>query len=222
MKIIAHRGAKGLAPENTVASLKKALEFEIDGIEFDLRVTKDGVVIIHHDRTLVDPSGNKLEIANSTFIELQSHKPDLATFEEVLAVISKAVPMYVEVKPDVPTQPIIKIIKHCLDTTYKPKHFLLLSFSQNTLEELHQTLPEIPKVVIERWSGVRATYRAKRIQTKTIAMNKKFLWFGFIWIVAHKGYELYAYTLNNPKKARRWAKYGLAGVVTDFPDRFKH
>jgi len=37
----------------------------------------------------------------------------------------------------------------------------------------------------------------------------------------HAGYELYAYTINNPAKARRWAKHGLAGVVTDYPDRFK-
>lgn len=220
MKIIAHRGAKDLAPENTAASLKKALEFEVDGIEFDLRVTKDGVVIVHHDRTLIDPAGNRLSIANTTFASLRSHKPDLATFEEALVAINKAVPMYIEVKPDVPVEPIIKIIKHCLATTHKPRHFLLGSFNQRILVELHEALPKIPKFVIERWSGLRAVHRAKRVETKIIAINKYSLWFGFIRATTRRGYGLYAYTLNNPKKACRWAKYGLAGVVTDFPDRF--
>jgi glycerophosphoryl diester phosphodiesterase len=43
VKIIGHRGARGLAPENTLAAFAKAIELEVDGVEFDVRVTKDKI-----------------------------------------------------------------------------------------------------------------------------------------------------------------------------------
>ena len=47
--IIAHRGASGLAPENTLAAFRKAIALDADGIEFDLHLTADGAVVVHHD-----------------------------------------------------------------------------------------------------------------------------------------------------------------------------
>jgi glycerophosphoryl diester phosphodiesterase len=52
-------------------------------------------------------------------------------------------------------------------------------------------------------------------------MNQRWLWWGFIRGFKHSDKQLYAYTLNDPKKAKRWAKWGLAGVITDYPDRFE-
>jgi glycerophosphoryl diester phosphodiesterase len=86
---------------------------------------------------------------------------------------------------------------------------------------LHRALPHNPTIVIEKWSGVRARLRARQLGTMTLCMNQRWLWFGFIKGMSRSGYTLYAYTLNNPQKAKQWAKYGLAGVVTDYPDRFK-
>jgi glycerophosphoryl diester phosphodiesterase len=108
MKIIGHRGARGLAPENTIAALRKGLEHHADMLEFDLRVTKDGVVILHHDADLTDPNGTKRSVDSHTYEELKTHKKDLATFEEVLETIGRAVPLYIEVKREVRVGPIIK------------------------------------------------------------------------------------------------------------------
>jgi glycerophosphoryl diester phosphodiesterase len=220
MKIIGHRGARGLAPENTIAALRKGLEHHADMLELDLRVTKDGMVILHHDADLTDPNGTKRAVDSHTYEELKTHKKDLATFEEVLKTIGRAVPLYIEVKREVRIGPIIKIIKKCLESSWKPTDFLLGSKSQKTLLELHASLPEIEKVVIEPWSGVRAHYRARQLGAKRISMNQLWLWWGFIRGFKNSGRQLYAYTLNDPAKARRWARYGLAGVVTDYPDRF--
>lgn len=221
MKIIGHRGARGLAPENTIASLRKGLEHHVDELEFDLRVTKDGVVILHHDIKLTDPNGNKHLIAECTYEELHARKKDLVTLEEALKTIGHQVPLYIEVKPGEPIKPIVTIIKSYLEKGWKTDYFVLGSKSQKTLLELHNALPGIPKIVIEPWSGVRAHYRARQLGTKQISMNQRWLWWGFIRGFKNNGWQLYAYTLNDPKKAARWAKYGLYGVVTDYPDRFK-
>jgi glycerophosphoryl diester phosphodiesterase len=221
MKIIGHRGARGLAPENTIASLRKALEHHVDELEFDARVTRDNVVILHHDAKLTDPNGDKQVIADCTYRELRDHKKDLATLEEVLMAVGHKVPLYIEVKPQVPIEPIVKIIKQHLVDGWKPNYFLLGSKNQKTLRELHAALPEVPKIVIEPWSGVRAHYRARQVETKLVSMNQRWLWWGFVRGFKNNDWQLYAYTLNDPKKARRWARYGLSGVITDYPDRFE-
>ena len=52
MKIFAHRGLSSIYPENTLIAFEKALEYEIDGIETDVQLTKDGELVIIHDETL--------------------------------------------------------------------------------------------------------------------------------------------------------------------------
>ncbi len=220
MKIIGHRGARGLVPENTIASLKKGLQHHVDLLEFDLRVTKDNVVILHHDPHLTDAAGNKYAISTTAYAELKEHKADLAAFEEVINDIGDKTTLFVEIKPEVATAPIIKIIKKYYGKQLR--NFWLGSKSQSILLELHRAFPDVPKVVIEPWSGVRAHRRARQVNTHLLAMNQLWLWSGFIRSVARGGNQLYAYTLNDPKKAARWAKHGLAGVVTDYPDRFEH
>jgi glycerophosphoryl diester phosphodiesterase len=214
MKIIGHRGARGLAPENTLASMQKAVEHKVDMIEFDVRVTSDRIPIIHHDPE-IRINYEVFIIAKSTYDELKAAKQDLATLAEVLGEF-KNMPLYIEVKPRVKLGSIVKTIK-----SYDNLTIYLASKSQKTLRELHKALPEVPKIVIEPWSGVRAHYRAAQVNTRIVAMNQRWMWWGFIRGFKNNGWQLYAYTINNPKKARRWARWGLAGVVTDYPDRFQ-
>lgn len=214
LKIISHRGAKGLAPENTSTSFKKSLEYPVDMVEFDVRVTKDGVAVINHNRDLADPAGNRFVIKRHSYKELKQHKPDLLKLEEVLALINGSRKLFIEVKPHVKTAPLVKILED-----YKHP-YVLGSFSQKVLRELQAALPDVPKVVIERWSLVRARLRARELGTDNIAMNYLWLWSGLVRMIGRSGYVLYVYTLNNPRRAKRWAKHGLAGVVTDYPDRF--
>ncbi len=70
--IIAHRGASALAPENTLAAFQKAIEDGADGIEFDVRIAKDGVPIIFHDETLQRNAGFSSGVSSFTSEELQT------------------------------------------------------------------------------------------------------------------------------------------------------
>lgn len=221
MIIIGHRGAKGLAPENTLASFKKALEHSVDEIEFDVRVTGDGIPVITHDGWASDASGNKLQVSELTYEDLKRHKPDLITLKEAFDFIGGRVPMLVEVKPSEPVRPIVKIIRAYLKAgTLTERDLLLGSFSQRTLRELHAELPQIEKVVIERWSGVKARLRARQVNTKRLNMKRLWLWSGFLYGMHRSGYKVTPYTVNSPRQAQKWQPY-LFGVITDFPDLFE-
>jgi len=221
MKIIGHRGARGLAPENTIAGLQKALDHHVDEIEFDVRVTKDGIPVLLHDAEASDRAGDKLSVRHSTYAELKAHKPDLATLHEALGFIDTKVHLLIEVKPDEPVKPIVTVIREYLRSgMYSPSDISLGSFSQKTLRELHRALPDIPKVVIERWSGVKARFRARQVQTKRLNMKYLWLWSGFLAGMQRGGYQIAPYTMNDAPKVRKWEKY-LYGVITDYPDRFE-
>jgi len=220
MKIIGHRGARGLAPENTLKSIAKALEHGVDEVEIDVRVTADNVVVLHHDKDLLDGSRNRLPIKNTSYSELLRHKNDLAKLEEAIVLISKKVPVHIEIKPGEPSTAIIKIIRKFIKKGWAANDFLVASYDQKILLEVHRELPEIVTVVVERWSSIKATKRAKQLNTKRLSMNQLWLWSYFIKAMSKAGWQLSAYTLNDSAKAKRWSKLGLYGTITDYPDLF--
>lgn len=220
LRIVGHRGARDLAPENTIAGLLKGLECHVDELEIDVRVTKDNVVVLNHNLDLQDAQTARYVIKHHTYAELKTNKPDLATLDEAIEAVGRRVPLQVEVKAGEPTTPVIRVIQVFLTKGWSETDFLLGSKSQHTLKQLHSTLPGIPTVVIEPFSGLRATVRARQLGTKRLSMRSWWLWRGFIRPMSRRGYQLYAYSLNDPDKARKWAGYGLAGVITDRPDRF--
>lgn len=221
MRVVGHRGAKALAPENTVAALRKAMEHAVDEVEVDVRVSLDGVALLHHDIFVRDAAGNRLSIKRNDFAELRSHKPDLARLEDAIRAVNRRIPMQMEVKWGEDTRPVIAILRAFLAEGWQPTDFLFGSKKQRTLLELHHALPDVPTVIIEPFLSLRARLRSRQLGSKRLSMNHLGLWPFFIRAMSRGGYELYAYTLNDPVKARRWHRHGLRGVITDDPERYQ-
>lgn len=215
MIIVGHRGARGLAPENTYASFAKAVEHHADMLECDLRITHDDKVVLHHDPQLITPGGEKFAINEYTLAELQKLKPDLLSLEEFLSGYGDF-SLYLEIKPGVAIEPIVKVLKKL-----RPAQYMIGSKSQKTLRQVRRSMPEADLIVIQPWSGVIATYRAHQIGSRHLAFNQRWLWSGFIKALSKRSYKVYAYTLNDPVKAKKWQQAGLYAVVTDYPDLFE-
>src|SRR5262245_32503028 len=81
--VFAHRGGAGLKPENTLAAFDNGLALGADGIELDVRLSRDGVVVVHHDRTLERTTTLSGPVSSRTFGEL--HAAAVPTLAEVLA-----------------------------------------------------------------------------------------------------------------------------------------
>lgn len=220
MLLIGHRGARGLSPENTLASIDKAIEHGVDMVEIDVRVTKDGVAILHHDPMLVDPNGTELSIATTRYAELLRHKQDLAALDHTIRHVAHRCAIMIEIKPGVHTKPIITVIEDRLRRGWRLEEFSVASYDPSVLARIKTAFPDIELVVIERWSGVRASFRARRLGTKRVSMNQRWLWSGYLRAVARGGYRITPYTMNDPRKVKRWQSY-LYGVITDRPDYFE-
>jgi len=214
-KIIGHRGARGLAPENTTKAIEVALTYHVDGVEFDVRVTQDGVVVLSHDPTLFG-----LVICKQRYETLKKRKPDLATLEEAIAAVQSRCAMLIEIKPRVPVKPIVDIVQRELATN-KDADVSILSRSQSALRQVKEELPEVQLVVNERWSIFFALWRMHRLGTDRLQMNRLWLWRGLLKAVHRRGIRMSPYTVNSPRQAARWEPY-IYGIVTDYPDRFEH
>lgn len=220
MKIIGHRGALGLAPENTAASIKKALDHNVDEIEIDVRVTKDNVPILCHDHKLNDASGRFVIVKDTNLEELRKHKPDLTTLSTALE-LSKGKILCVEIKPKVDVKPIIAELKKAVKENIKPEEINIASYSLSILKRVKQELPDIQLVVNERWSGVRGGHRARKLKTKRLNMYQLWLWRGYVRPLANRNIKIYAFTVNDVAKAKKLSNIGVAGIITDYPDRFE-
>lgn len=218
MIIIGHRGAKGLAPENTLASLEKALALGVLMIEIDVQVTADNIAVLHHDN-FIKQNGKKAYISKTSFLDLQSIKPDMLTLEACLQFIDRRADLVIELKPGINTGPVISCIKPRLEKTWIESDIIITSFDYKLLKQIKSELPGVLLAVNEKWSGVRASHRARALGTKRVIMNQRWLWGGYVKMVAKSGYLLTAYTVNNLDQAQKFKKAGIYAVITDFPDQ---
>jgi glycerophosphoryl diester phosphodiesterase len=221
MKIIGHRGALGLAPENTLPSFAKALQHQVDEIECDARVTKDGIVILEHDERMHDAAGNSYLVADHSYAQLLKYKPTLTTLDAAIVLVDRQARVQVEVKPGEPVEPVVLCLQAFLSKGWKHDDFLLSSYDFVILKRVRELDPALALGVIESWSGVRASWRARRLGTLRISMSHRVLWRGFIGPMSRRGYQLCAYTLNDAKRAKRLARFGLYAAITDFPDIYQ-
>lgn len=218
MLIFGHRGARGLATENTLESIKAALAANMDGIEIDVRVTSDDIVVLSHDPHIVDSSGGTWKISQHTFEFLHSRQQALTPLSDALAEIPSSCLLRIEIKPDEPVEPLVTLLRPIVADTDTP-NVSVVSFDYKLLKILHHIFPELPLILNEKWSSVRARIRAEKLGTKHVQMNQRWLWRWFLKAMQRGGYQITPYTVNSPQQARRWEPY-IEAIITDYPDRF--
>jgi glycerophosphoryl diester phosphodiesterase len=109
LQIVAHRGAMDKAPENTASAFEAALSHRIDGIELDIQMTADGVLVIYHDETLNKITGTQQTVSELTYDELAARDwgawygegfrgERLLTLEDCLARFLRRTRLLLEIK----------------------------------------------------------------------------------------------------------------------------
>ncbi len=220
MKIIGHRGGTAdQTQQNTLKIIDQAIKDHVEAVEIDVRVSSDMVPLLNHD-THVAYEGQQLLIRTTTFQQLRDLKSDLTSLSDVLESAQGKLKLLIEIKPVEPVNPIVKELKRALANGWSAADIEICSFDFQVLKDIHHALPQLAVAVSEPWSGVRAGHRAKILNTKRLIMNQRWLWVGYVRPLANRGYDLTAYTVNNPKRAYKLARIGVGSIVTDYPTKF--
>ena len=234
MWVVAHRGASGHAPENTMAAFRRAVEMGARFIETDLHLTRDARVVAIHDPTLdrtttghglVDLMPLKEVRALDAGMWFGSRSAEsfagehVPTLDEILRFArERDIIFFLEIKSD-STWGVEHAVVAALRDTGEAARVIILSFDPATLvsvNRLDQTmmtgyLCEHPSTdLVERTVRAGARQIAPRGDLVTPALIKK----------AHEaGLQVVTWTINEPDQMRRLIAAGVDGIMSDYPDR---
>lgn len=223
MQIIGHRGARGLAPENTLAGVKQALKIGVDWVEFDVRRTQDGRLIILHDRHTGRISKSKRQAKRTSYqqllaIETHSGEP-IPLLVEVLKTIGHSAKINIEIKTPGCAKQITKAIEIMVANGYTYDHFMVSSFYPNILFEVKKYNQQIPLALLELHLSASLLI-SRKLNLKAVGLYHHTISRMAVRLAKHLGLFVYAHTVNDPKEAQHLQKIGVDAIVTDYPDRF--
>ena len=233
--IIAHRGASGHAPENTLAAFAKAAELGAQWVEFDCMLAGDDTIVIHHDESLLRITGAELMIAESSVSKIKAldagswygeefHHEKVPTLAETLDIlVAVRLGANIEIKPSKGTDR--ETGKAIAEQVIKrwPSHIpapVISSFSEEALMESLKILPDVEHAIL--WEGVPDDWRdaLQRIGATAIHCEGKLLSEDQVRAIKADGLPLRCYTVNDVELGRRLLSWGVDALITDFPERF--
>lgn len=210
MKIYAHRGFSYRHKEATLAAYQGAIDVGADGLECDIRLTKDEVPICFHDRTTKRIAGVNKRVSALTLTELRKIT-EVLTLEELLDLASKTNrEVLVETKHPVMTSGLVEKIVIDFAQRYK---FTAMSFSLLAVLRFKKKLDDVAYVVSHRW-------RLLYMPTKKVAVDVE-LFAKSSWVrkrLANK--DVLLWTINDKKYISKLKEWSIAGLITDQPDLF--
>lgn len=218
--IIAHRGASAEQPENTLAAFRRALALGVDGIELDVRVTRDGVAVVFHDAMLRRLTGVSGTVAGKTWTELAALRvrrtetiPRLAA---VLRLTRGRAVVQIEIKAGVPLAPIVRAIKAVRATAW----VVLASFDAGLIRKSHRLARKIPRMLITEGKGPRAGLTRQLAECEAVGLSvnhqavRSAAWVRYF---QDRGFAVWCWTVNDARRARRLAGWGVDALLGDDP-----
>lgn len=224
MQIIGHRGAKGLAPENTLAGIRHALDLGVvDWIEIDVRHSADGKLLVLHDaftgrvaekhrwvRASSSASLRVLPLKDGQFIPLLS---------EVMELAGGRARLNIELKTSLCSTPVAEAIASAVRQGHTYDEFLVSSFIPRALKAVHTLDPRIPLGLLQ-FPYLSAAYLpfVRTLGLRAVGFSKAGLSASSVARAKKSGLFTYAYTVNDEATLARMQRIGIEGVVTDYPD----
>src|SRR5262245_41566675 len=232
-RLIGHRGAAALAPENTLAGFEAAARSGAGWVEFDAKLTRDGVVVLIHDDTLERTTNGSGLVAAADYAALRTldaggwfgpqwRGAAVPRLDEALHRLAELnLSPNIELKPSPGQGPataraVIEVIRQVW-----PRHrpVLLSSFDAASLREAMSVAPELPRGCLICGRLPRARRLGAALACVSVHVADEFVTAAWARAIKRAGYGLAVYTVNDPARAARLRGWGVDCLFTDWPDR---
>ena len=225
--IIGHRGAKGHIAENTIPSIKYAIDLGVNGIEIDVFRCKSGEIVVFHDNNLSKIFDVNLCIEDLDLKTIKSflieNKYFIPTLEEILSLQLDDLMLNIELKGKGTAIPTIAILKkYFKKDLFKEENILVSSFDWDELLVLRSKSQKIPIGVLIDGNPLFALKFAGKVKAMSINSNYKFLNKKNVDLINSEGYKLFPYTVNDEDEMKKLISIGVDGIITDYPDKLKN
>jgi glycerophosphoryl diester phosphodiesterase len=219
--IVAHRGASAYVKENTLDAFEKAIALGSDMIEFDVRRTRDKVLVIYHD-----PEVGNRAIRKLTYEELMAIDPDIPRFEEALEVCRGRIRLDVELKGIGYEKEVVRQLL----AGYSPENFVVTSFYPLCIERVKKRCPDIKTgflfgdVTVNVCKSLRCSAssvfrRIRKMKADFIAPDWQLLDIKLLSKATTGELPIWVWTVNEaPAIAQLLTDQRIQGIITDKPD----
>ena len=212
---IGHRGAASLEPENTLRSFRRAAAEGADAIELDLRLTRDGCLVILHDADVNRTTSGSGPVASMTLDEIKHLDAGLGeripTFEEVLEATE--LPIHAELKTVETAEPLAALIRERRLAT----RVIPISFDLEALRRVKLSLPDLPVGLILSGDSP-SLVEARSVNASQVSPRAAYLDAAKVEYYRRAGFRITMWTVNEPEEMWRALGLGVDGIVTDRPD----
>ena len=218
---IGHRGAAAHEPENTLRSIRRALELGADGVEIDVRLI-DGELIVFHDDRLDRTTNGRGKIARQQFAHLRTLDAGkgerIPTLREVFETVDRRAFINVELKGRRTAAPVQSLIGEFLDRHgWDAEHFLVSSFHRRELRTLTDRRIRIGLLLTKPTLLYHVS--ARRVRAWSVHPLARSTTRKFVTDAHQRGLKVMPYTANTTAEIARLRAIGADGVFTDFPER---
>ena len=220
-KIIAHRGASGHAPENTMAAFQLALEQGADGIELDVMLSKDGQLVVIHDDT-VDRTTNGIgRVKDMTLAQLKAldagNGEQIPTLEEVLETFDGRFLINIELRNyATPLDPLPRVVAELIKSNGFSRSVFVSTFNPINLIRFRRLCPKVKLGLLtgpgkaKFWMWHLFKYDAlhpyyEDVDRVLVSMAK-----------AHQK-EINVWTVDDPDEIRRLGAIKVDSLITNYP-----
>jgi len=232
--VVAHRGFSWVAPENTLAAYRKAIEIQAEMAECDVQLSRDGVVVCMHDDTLERTTNGTGGVRDKTLVELQQldagswKGPEyigerIPTLVELLRLVDGRLRLVIEIK-----QPGIEreVIATIAEAGVAPESVMIFSFDYDTVRQIAVLEPLLPTTWLinelpdDPPSRDRLVRQSLRARVNAIGLSKDHVDAGFVRRAKSCGLPVFVWTVNEVDQMRRLIAQGVDAIITDRPDSF--
>ncbi|MEH7179864.1 glycerophosphodiester phosphodiesterase [Neobacillus vireti] len=233
--LVAHRGATGYAPENTIAAFDKGVEMKADYIEIDVQRSKDGELVIIHDNTVDRTTDGTGYVKDLTFEQIRSLDAGswkgeqftgerIPTFDEILDRYHGKTGILIELKspelyPGIEAQVAQKLIERNLDKPQNEK-IIIQSFNFESMKLTNSLLPKVPIGVLTSNRAHTTEQALKEFATYADYFNPSYgiVSKELVDQVHSLGMKIQSWTVRSHEAAQFLLDMNVDGIITDYPD----
>lgn len=235
MILCGHRGVASLAPENTLAGMRKVRELGLNWVEIDVQLTRDGTPVVIHDQTVNRCTNGRGKVGHYQLEQLQQLDAGswfdrafggepVPTLNQLLALCQRlAISVNIELKDYRPGEagPLCQRVGQVIDKGGFNKDSLLFSgFNPECIKLMQSLQPEIRRGLLveqvpDNWQPLMA-----ELGCYSLHCNFRYLTQLQARAVKQAGYQLYCYTPNKPDQVAHFAAWGVDMIITDKPQDY--
>ena len=230
MLLIAHRGASGYAPENTLAAFRKAVAMGLSFIETDLQLSRDARFVAIHDDTVNRTTNGQGSVHDLTLAELRRLDAGswfgssfvgerIPTLEEILEFAKRHdIVFYLELKPG-GSWGGEHALMGALRESGEFARVVVISFDSALVAAVRRVEPTLLTGLLSDGQIEKPIEKALEIGARQLVIRGDLVTPAMIVEAKRNDLQVICWTVNHPAHMRLLASAGVAGIMSDYPDR---